>query len=420
MTKSKSKNKQIKKQQIPTLIGNGGYYANAVVPFMRKVAPRGTFANAGESIGSAFGNATGLSSLGNLGGKAGGYLGGKLASLLGFGEYSVQNNSLLKSGMKLSEGVEIPAFHNSGHETCVRHREYVMDIVVPAVPTAFNNTSFKINPASPVLFPWLANIAASYQQYKFTGLVFEFKSLSSEYVAGGSMGSVILATDYDTINVPFATKLAMENSEYAVSAKPSLSQMHAVECAPAETANNLYYTRNPTASTATYDTRFYDLGNFQIATAGLPATAGTVLGELWVTYDVCLYKPLISGTLGVGSQQLVASGAVSNTSFLGTSPSSTGDSIASGNQNTLTFVGPGTYLVAMQVTGLTVSQPALSGSANVYAIVDATVAGTTVTSTYVYKVKTTGVGQTVSFNWTTSGSITATKVQIVSADISNF
>jgi hypothetical protein len=39
----------------------------------------------------------------------------------------------------------------------------------------------------------------------------------------------------------------------------------------------------------------YDLGNFQFATVGLAGSAGQVIGELWITYRVALFKPILIG-----------------------------------------------------------------------------------------------------------------------------
>ena len=40
------------------------------------------------------------------------------------------------------------------------------------------------------------------------------------------------------------------------------------------------------------DRRLYDFGNFQIATIGLQGTSVNV-GELWVTYEIELFKPKV-------------------------------------------------------------------------------------------------------------------------------
>jgi hypothetical protein len=319
MAGKKSKNNVSEQdiQAIRKIVGQGGYYTEKMLPVLRRVFPSGTFSKAGGFIG---GNAAGSVNpgLSNAGSALGARLGQKLANVVGFGAYTVNKNSLLKTASVLPEGTEIPQFMNSIHETRIQHREYIGDIVVPSSPNSFVNQSFTINAANSTTFPWLAAVAARYQQYKFNGLIFEFKTLSSDITAGGALGAVIMSTNYDTIKRPFANKLEMENSEYATSAKPSRSQIHAVECDPAMTQSKLLYCADAgNDETLDIDPRFANLGNFQLATVGLPGSAGQVLGELWASYDVSLFKPDLGTPIDVGWQKFTAAGTVSITAPCG-------------------------------------------------------------------------------------------------------
>lgn len=265
MPSKKNKNKQKNGNKMPAMAlveGQGGYYSDRVVPFMRKIVPDGTFSKTGSFAGGIVGKAKAGAAGGVVGSKIGGFLGGQLSRILGFGKYTVSSNTIMKEGYALSEGTEVPSFRVTGHETRVYHREYVADILVPASPTTFTLSAYTINAANSALFPWLAQISASFQQYRFNGLMIEFKTLSSDITSGGSLGAVIMATNYDVNDSNFSSKLAMENSEYAISAKPSVCQMHAVECDPKLVASNMYYCRDSTQNlTATSDNRLYDLGD---------------------------------------------------------------------------------------------------------------------------------------------------------------
>ena len=172
----------------------------------------------------------------------------------------------------------------------IRHREYLRDIFNSV---NFENISFDLNPGITSSFPWLSQIAMSFAQYRFRGLVFEFKTTSSDTVlssaASTSLGTVVLATQYNALDTPFTNKFEMENWEYSVSTKPSLSCMHPVECAKSQTPVSLLWTRNGPKSG---DERLYDLGNFNIATVGMQGAAGSsAVGELWCSYEVEFYKP---------------------------------------------------------------------------------------------------------------------------------
>lgn len=274
-----------------------GASKNAPKPKLRTVAkaivPKGTFANGGAMLG-------GLA--GPMGSTIGSMLGKGLAAITGFGDYSVKTNTLTTEGLSLPQD-SVPQFVTNKHATCIKHREYVGDVIVPVTPAVFTNSTYALNPGNGSLFPWLSSIATNFQQYKLKGCVFEYKTMSSDYASAGPLGTVVLATNYNSNEAPFATKIAMENSEFAVSSKPSMSVIHPIECDPSEQVADILYVRDVSAESASAvsDRRLYDWGNFQIATQGLPGVTGNVMGELWVSYDIELYKPIISPGESSGS-----------------------------------------------------------------------------------------------------------------------
>ena len=356
MVKRAKKNKRNNPIEMAKLSGKGGYYSDKMLPILRQMVPEGTFSKfgglAGGALGAAAGNlvvpGSGLATS-RLGSSLGSRLGNRISRLVGFGDYQVKENSLFKEGMAIPPGEAVPSFGVLGQATRVRHREYIQDVVIPTTPSSFHNTSYTVNPGVASTFPWLAALANQYQQYKFNGLIFEFKTLSSDITAGGALGSVTMASNYDVVADSYASKIEMENSQYAVSAKPSCSQIHTMECQPSATANVLYYIRNnATSATLGQDNRFYDLANFQLATAGLPGSAGAVLGELWVSYDVSLYKPVIRAESL--STFIVASGSITKSNFFGNTPTITGNGITAVN-NTLTFQQTGDYLITLYIVG---------------------------------------------------------------------
>ena len=126
-------------------------------------------------------------------------------------------------------------------------------------------------------------------------MVFEYKSLYSDAVVtlNGSIGSVILATEYNAGAPVFASKQAMENYQFAQSSKPSCSILHPIECANRQNVLSELYIRSG-AVPAGEDVKTYDFGDFQIASQGIPvqvANSPPVLGELWVSYQIALLNP---------------------------------------------------------------------------------------------------------------------------------
>jgi hypothetical protein len=237
-------------------------------------------------------------SLGNqIGSQVGGMLGGlaekAVKYISGFGEYKVEDNSILTGGM--GPPLIVNSVMNGGY--IVRHREYIADITATIV---FTNNTYSINPALASTFPWLSQVAQCFEEYAIRGMVFEFKSMSANSAISAStntaLGTVIMATQYNSLNAPFSDKKTMENYEFANSAKPSESFYHPIECKMNQTPLSRMYTRSGPITTG--DIRFYDLGLFQIATQG-QIVAGGVMGELWCTFEIELFKPKLISAIGL-------------------------------------------------------------------------------------------------------------------------
>lgn len=253
------------------------------------------FSDVGRHIGSYFGW-----------GDVGGMIGHGVGRLLGSGDYST--GPMVKSNV-LTNYTDVAEFFSEGRANLVHHREYLGDIITSSTVGAFKNQSYVVNPGDSETFPWLSTIAQNYEQYKIHGIVFMFKSTSGESVASTntSIGTVVMATDYNVNANPYRAKSDMENSQFAQSFKASVSAVHGLECEPSELPLKAYYVRS--GNIATNDSlKFYDLANFQIATQGFQA-ASVNIGELWVTYLVEFLKPQLPISIGgsVPSQRIVRS-----------------------------------------------------------------------------------------------------------------
>lgn len=277
--------------------GSGSYRRRPITSRIKRVVGSGSYhtkrdyGNSRDFIQPTYGSyksdlSSGIKSIGSG-------LGGMFSSLLGLGDYKVKANTLTGVGPGMND--QIPAMHDINGGVRICHREYLGDIYGSI---NFNNVSFAIQPANSTTFPWLSQLALNFEQWKPLGLIFEFRSMSSDTQIASStaLGSVVLATEYNALAPGFASKQAMENSQFVVSTKPSASVIHPIECDLSQTPNQPLYIRLPQSSTG--DARLFDLGNFQIATQGM-LTDGSNQGELWVSYDVILLKPIIGNTLGV-------------------------------------------------------------------------------------------------------------------------
>lgn len=211
------------------------------------------------------------------------------ANALGFGEYSIQQNSCLSM---IDMGTSPPRVKNTnrGEAMIVNHREYLGDLSTGAgTPTAFTLQTYAINPGNSTLFPFTKRIAENFQEWEIRGMLVELKSLASNTATALSLGSMFAAVDYNTLDPAPTNKIELENLEYACSNKPTDSIIMPVECA----RKNDVLTHLYIAVDNDYlggDKRFYDIGNLFVGSFGCP-TPNVPIAEIWVTYEIALYKP---------------------------------------------------------------------------------------------------------------------------------
>jgi hypothetical protein len=220
-------------------------------------------------------------------------LGSKLGEITGLGEYKVNNNTLLGLSVPGGNAGVNPQIINSDSESFViRHTEFIQDIST-SEGGDFSLNAFNINPGLKDSFPWLAPIAANFEQYEVRGMIYKYRTTSSDALnsTDTSLGALICATEYNAASPPFSGKQEMENTQYFTSSKPSNDVVHPIECSPQFNPQRILYVRTGPVPTG-QDPRLYDLGKFQIATVGGQGD-GNVVGELSVTYEIRFLKPLL-------------------------------------------------------------------------------------------------------------------------------
>lgn len=267
------------------VVGRGDYWAFAPSQIMKGKMPFQKVKSLSQGLGAQVGSAL----AGNTGRMVGAGAHALFKKITGFGDYKVASNSLLT-------GNEPPIFARNGRGTIIEHREYLGDVLSTS---AFTVTSYPINPGLPASFPWASAVAGQYEQFCVRGMIYQFRSTSATSLTSGSstaMGSVIMATSYDSVSPNFGSESQMLNHEYSTSSVPSRDCLHPIECARGETPVACLYTRSGAVPSGA-DKRLYDLGNFQIATVG-QQHEGDVIGQLWCTYSIELLKPQI-GNIGV-------------------------------------------------------------------------------------------------------------------------
>jgi hypothetical protein len=259
----------------------------------------------GRKIGGMFGRADLGDKLGDLAGSAirslvphgNTFMDAAVAAgnvLQGQGAYDmVDTNSLVRS-VNAQRGFEIPTFAplEDGASVRVTHREYLGDVYGPSDGN-FVCTQYSINPGMRETFPWLSQCAQNYDEYDLHQCMFTFRSTTTDIGSStnGQCGTLILATQYNASDAPFADKESMMQYDGAMSSKTTEHQMHGVECDPEKLSGSAgKYIR--TGPVRNQDVKSYDHATMNLAVTGIPSGYfGQPLGELWISYTVVLRKP---------------------------------------------------------------------------------------------------------------------------------
>lgn len=193
-------------------------------------------------------------------------------------------------------GDPIAKFSSPGDETgtvSITRTEFVSDIYAPnSSSLSFKNTAYPLNPGIERSFPWLAQLASNFEEYRFAQLMYEYRSMTTESTSSASSGTVIMATNYNAVSPSFEEKSTMMEYEGSMSSKITQSMRHGVECDDTKLSGSSgHYVRSNPVSNG-QDARILDHGTFQIAVANIPLEyADLAIGELWVAYTVILRKP---------------------------------------------------------------------------------------------------------------------------------
>lgn len=225
-----------------------------------------------------------------------------ISKISGMGDYqhsinSIKHNTIIRPTIDDN----IPQFGNISGGVRVRHREYLGDLFSSGT---FKNNVYRINPALKETFPWLSGLAVNFERYRFLGLCFEYKSGSSDALnsTNTALGYVVMASQYNSLATPFTNKQQMENTQFCVSTKPSMSVIHPIECDPSVTPNQPLYTRlSNVGPISAGDLRLYDHAQEEVAVVGMQQD-DVNLGELWISYDVILYLPVLASGLALDAQ----------------------------------------------------------------------------------------------------------------------
>lgn len=308
--------------------------------------------------GTALGSLVGM---GASGGNFGTGLGAALSQWLGSGDYMVSANSITQ---RASAGT-IPAMHQQGQSIVVRHKEFLTE--VRGNTTFLVRNAYNLNPGLSSTFPWLHAIAAQYSQYKIRGMVFHYVPTSGSIAtASPALGTVMIQTSYRATEDLPASKIEMLNEYWSSEAKPSEEFCHPIECDPKENPFNIQYIRSG-GLPATENQLMYDLGRTSIAVSGQQAN-DQVLGDLWISYEIELKKPVVTNTNNSNIQSFTgtSSAGITNVNTIGTNFAERFNSFEGAftfGANSITFPRgtSGAYQITLYYQGVTAGSGASLG-----------------------------------------------------------
>lgn len=214
----------------------------------------------------------------------------------GMGDYTISRP--VKNNLFTND--QIPRVPRDNGKLVVCRREYVCDVYSGASGLFYNFAGgFPLNPGMKKTFPWLSQIAANYEEYKWHSLIFEIKTMCVDALnsTNTAAGSVMACVNYNPNVAPFYGKTQFENIDGAVSSKPARSILFGVECA-AQPLGGKYYVRTGPLTGGETNLQTYDHGTFQVASVALPNASAQIIAELHVAYEVELGVPILYTALG--------------------------------------------------------------------------------------------------------------------------
>lgn len=254
-----------------------------------------------RGLGSIAGGVMGGMAGGPWGALKGAAMGSGLAglgsSLVGLGDYHVNQNSLMGMVTGGTSAGGVPRVQNLGGRVIINHREYLFDI---SSTEDFNNLAIDINPGLSKTFPWLSQIAANFEQWRPLGIIVCFETHSSDALnsTNTALGSLIFSSNYNSTDPEYQNQQEALNTEFTTSTKPSCSVLHPLECSPVENPQRIFYVRTGPLGPDANSQLWYDLCKTQIITTGSQAAAN--IGKIYISYEIEFLKPVSTRNAATG------------------------------------------------------------------------------------------------------------------------
>lgn len=202
----------------------------------------------------------------------------------GMGDYKLSPNiTQLQSNSMMSKfAPQAPKFGSTASSFVFEHCEYLGDI---NGSSGLQVASYNINPLDPTTFPWLSQVAGSFESYQIEGMLVRFESTSGQATGTNTaVGTVMSYIAYDVMDPLPTSKQIILQYDGVVDAKASDNFLVGVECDTDRLVMKRLYVGFPSSEG---DARFNTFGKIIVANQGQQGT--NQIGEMWLHYRVRFY-----------------------------------------------------------------------------------------------------------------------------------
>lgn len=183
--------------------------------------------------------------------------------------------SAVPVSMATQRNARAPVMTTTGGITTIRHRAFLKPV---ANALTYEVERLPCNPGLGGSFPWLSKMARRYEEYRFTHLRYEFRSVA----ATSTPGVIMMSFDYDAADDLPSSKAVQAQTVPSTETNAWMNNDLTVGF-----DKTWKYVRSGTLA-ANLDIKTYDAGNLMVsAVYGNDITAG----ELYVDYTVELRRP---------------------------------------------------------------------------------------------------------------------------------
>jgi hypothetical protein len=321
--------------------GKGDYQART-----RVLRGRGDYADTiGKVVGDGIGGGVSWAAK-----KVGGFLSG----LFGMGDYATHSEVPEQNTFVSGAAIPVQVHSTKDREFVFRGREEICDIFSSSAAEGVQ-VSYDINPGLEDFMEWLSQIAPAFSEWYPNGLVFEFVPAVSPQSADAN-GKVAMCISYDNGDPDPGSFKDISQYSMSIQFPPLKPGMMAGECKPALTALNWFKVRTGDVQITDEAHSLYDWGKVHVRTGG-QANTGTLIGTLFVVYEIVFQKPLAPRPVGRTLTDVWSATTVSSAAYLGTARTArTGNTLGLtfSSNNTIVFpswVNHGKFLVTLEVSG---------------------------------------------------------------------